>query len=209
MRLAAARLGHAYLAVALCLLGCGGAARDDKKTRPMNSPAAAGGGAGADALVPPAASGSAGASGFAGDGGTGLATNQAGNPGAVADAGTTADAGAVSAVDGGSFACGASACASGQLCVTRKCGGGPVQCLAATDGGCPQGWHSDLCPTGPFANQSACMPDPCTPPAPECVDIPASCASTPDCTCLSQTIVCRGLGCQSIVENQVICKDAQ
>jgi hypothetical protein len=188
-----------YCVLTLCLLGCGGAAREDKKTNAMGIPPAVSGSAGAEAAVLSGTSGSAGssagASGLAEGGSAGVAADQAGT------AGTTADA--------GSFTCGASTCTASQLCVARQCGGGPVQCMEQTDGGCPPGWHSEICPGGPFKNRSACVPDLCTPPAPECIDMPSGCASTPNCMCLDQTSICQSVGCQSVVARHVTCNGAE
>jgi len=193
-------LASRFFALALCLAalsGCGGVARGDKKTDAMSSTPATGGsgGAGSASLLGSAGSaGSAGAS--AGAGGTaGLGGNQGGSAGASADA--------------GSFACGATTCAGDQICVQRQCGGGPVQCMAETDGGCPAGWQVGPCVAGQFENQSACVPEPCTPPASECVDTPASCTGALDCFCLNQSSVCQGPGCQSVVGRHVTCNGAE
>lgn len=192
-----------YFLLTLCVFGCGGAAPEDKKANSMSPPPAVAGGAGGDAAVVIATSGSAGASagasglveggsaGVVAGGSAGVAADQAGNAGSTASA--------------GGFACGASTCTANQLCVARYCGGGAVQCMGQTDGGCPLGWHVGLCPGGQFEHQSACIADPCTPPAPECIDPPPSCASAPDCLCLDKTSICHGVGCQSVIARQVTC----
>jgi hypothetical protein len=182
------------------LSACGGVARGDKKT------GAAGGASGA---------GAAGTN--AGDlfGGAGSASS-------VAGAATTAEGGAAgvgvdgnaeggvgAAPDAGNFACGASTCLANQICVHRQCGGGPVQCMAETDGGCPTGWHADVCASGQFGQQTACVPDPCTPPPAECADVPAVCKSALNCFCINQASVCLGPACESIAGRQVTCAGAE
>jgi hypothetical protein len=55
------------------------------------------------------------------------------------------------------------------------------------------------------------MPPPCTPPAPFCADIPASCAGTPTCGCLP-SLICdppsggqTGGSCAIVNNRQVMC----
>ena len=190
--------------LALCLVAlsaCGGVTRGDKKA------GAAGGAPGA---------GAAGTN--AGDlfGGAGRASNVAGAStaaeggaaGVGVDGNTEGGVGAA-APDAGNFACGASTCTANQICVQRQCGGGPVQCMAETDGGCPTGWHADACASGQFGQQTACVPDPCTPPPAECTDIPAACEGALNCFCINQASVCQGPPCQSIAGRQVTCAGAE
>src|SRR5450432_3831163 len=70
------------------------------------------------------------------------ATGGSGGAGSASLLGSAGSAGSAGAsADAGSFACGATTCAGDQICVQRQCGGGPVQCMAETDGGCPAGWQ--------------------------------------------------------------------
>lgn len=189
-------------AIALCFAGlsaCGGVARGDKTPASAAGGPAVGGGGGANTASELGTSGTANSAGgvaaLAQGGTAGAAANQGGGAGVAAEA--------------GSFACGAATCTSTQVCVARQCGGGPVQCMAETDGGCPAGWHAELCLGGQFENKEACVPDPCSPPPPECVEVPAACAGKLDCFCLNQGSVCLGPGCASIVGRQVTCNGAQ
>jgi hypothetical protein len=125
------------------------------------------------------------------------------------DAASGAQGSAGASVDAGSFACGSSTCAPTQICVIAQCGGGPVQCMAETDGGCPTGWQSGSCPSGQFGNQPACIPEPCTPPPAKCVDAPTACASAVDCLCVNQSSICPGTGCMSVIGRQITCAGAE
>ena len=144
--------------------------------------------------------------------------SHAGNDGA-----TAADAGAADAETGGAgdanddvsdatttdgdggLACGATSCGEDQLCVYEYCGGGPVQCEPAGDGGtCADGWTYQTfgCPrtSGP-----GCFPPPCTSPAPHCTDRPAACDPAVTCACLPSS-VCDGIPCASVSNGRtVIC----
>ena len=187
-------LGRCRFVLALCLAAlaaCGGVARGDKQSAATSGAAGvAGGGAGSMGVSTGGAVGMSGAV-----------------PGGAAGVDVQQDGGAGAAGDGG-LPCGAANCTASQICVHRQCGGGPVQCMAETDAGCPMGWHADFCPSGQFGNQTACVPDPCTPPAAECVDIPAMCAAELSCSCLDRGAVCLGPGCQSLIGLQVTCNGA-
>ena len=84
--------------------------------------------------------------------------------------------------DAGSFACGDATCAPGQLCVHPCCGGAAPSCLMPLPeaGTCPNNLVkvSDCPGTG----GPGCMPPPCTPPAPFCLDAnqcPNACGCAP------------------------------
>jgi hypothetical protein len=54
------------------------------------------------------------------------------------------------------------------------------------------------------------MPPPCTPPAPFCADVPASCSGTPTCGCLPSSICDTpggqfGGSCAGVNNRQVVC----
>jgi hypothetical protein len=185
------------MSAVFCVAGlsaCAGVARDDQKA------AFAGGAPGIAGANSTGLAGAAGRSSAAGA----SSLDQGGATGVAGDQSSSADA----TEDAASFACGASTCVAGQICVTRFCGGGPIQCMGETDGGCPMGWHSAVCAGGPFENQLACVPDPCTPPAPECVDAPVGCTGTLSCFCINQSSVCPS-GCQSVIGRQVTCAGAE
>jgi hypothetical protein len=194
--------------LALCLAGlpaCGGIASANKQSSHAASGAPGiAGAAGTSAADLSGSGGSAGNSGNAGNSFGGLAAAQGGAP---AVGGEQGSAGAL--VDAGSFACGATTCAVSQICVIRQCGGGPVECMAEADGGCPTGWHTGACPSGPFGNQSVCVPEPCTPPPAQCVDAPTPCATAVDCQCINQSSICQGPGCLSVNGRQVTCAGAE
>jgi hypothetical protein len=78
---------------------------------------------------------------------------------------------ACSGSDSGPYACGATTCQSGEICVHPCCGGAPPPCVPADDGGtCPAGYSfSGMC-----FNGGDCAPPPCTPPPAYCA--PASSA---------------------------------
>jgi hypothetical protein len=88
--------------------------------------------------------------------------------------------------------CGQGRCAANQLCVTPSCGGGtPPNCILVPDSGvCPTGTaYSSMCTLlGTLRQGPGCLPPPCTPAGPFCVDIPASCGAKPTCACLPSTI---------------------
>jgi hypothetical protein len=187
--------------LALCLVGlsaCGGVASANKKTDAASGAPGVGGAAGAKATDVTGNGGGAGGS----VGGAGAAQG-----GSAAVAGEQGSAGA--SVDAASFACGSATCTATQICVIRQCGGGPVQCMAETDGGCPTGWQAGSCPSGQFGNQSVCIPQPCTPPPAECVDAPTACANAVDCFCINQSAICLDTTCMSVIGRQVTCAGAE
>jgi hypothetical protein len=110
--------------------------------------------------------------------------------------------------DGG-HACGGSTCLADQVCVRPSCGGGtPPMCdPGLVDGGqCPLGWtYQSRCPMG-YGTVPGCAPPPCSPPAPFCADVPASCGGKPSCDCLPPD-VCKGGGsCGSVyTSGDVMC----
>jgi hypothetical protein len=100
-------------------------------------------------------------------------------------------------------------CGTNQICVRPSCGSGsgPVcNAIAGDSGSCPNGFtYSASC----YRNAAwgpGCVPPPCTPPPPFCVDLPAACAGRLTCSCLDAN-VCRGGGqCGSILNgNEVWC----
>lgn len=84
-------------------------------------------------------------------------------------------------IDLASVNCGEQRCGPGQACVLPCCGGAGPQCSPAPDGGCQP--PSQPCPFG----AGGCY-EPCTPPSPTCIDLPAACASssTDLCACFQQ-----------------------
>lgn len=96
--------------------------------------------------------------------------------------------------DASRHACGASSCAVDEVCVHPCCGGAAPPCMPLSDGGgCEPGFHWVAACSWPSSGGPACQGDPCTPPAPSCVKVPASCGATPACPCLSGD-VCSGSG---------------
>lgn len=106
---------------------------------------------------------------------------------------------------GGTAACGDTSCTSSEVCVRPGCGGGTPVCDPVLDGGqCPSGWTESLC--GGTPTRTGCVPPPCTPPAPFCASLPASCSGSPSCTCLPQDICGQNGGqCGFIQNGAVIC----
>jgi hypothetical protein len=137
--------------------------------------------------------GAAGATGTGGDaGGSGGSAGQTGTGGAGGGA-------------GGAATCGERSCTSGEVCVHPACGGGVAVCDPVPDGGqCPSGWMQSLCPGA--SGRIGCVPGPCTPPAPFCAPLPASCSGTPSCTCLPQDICGQNGGqCGFVQSGMVTC----
>jgi hypothetical protein len=68
------------------------------------------------------------------------------------------------------FACGQTTCGVNQYCVMPCCGGAAPLCETSLldAGACPPGFHTAQCQQGP-----GCEANPCTPPAPFCVDAPS------------------------------------
>jgi hypothetical protein len=139
------------------------------------------------------------ASAGSGGGGSGGSGGGGGNGGSTGGAGGGAGGG------GGSAACGGATCQSSEICVHPGCGGGPAVCEPVPDGGqCPSGWT--LQPTCPNVGGPGCVPPPCTPPAPFCKPLPASCSGTPSCTCLPFDFCGQNGGqCGIIQSRDVIC----
>jgi hypothetical protein len=113
---------------------------------------------------------------------------------------------------GGAVACGGVTCGSNQVCVQPSCGGGVAVCTPLGDAGdCPTGWTmTNLCP---IAGGAGCVPPPCTPPAPKCVDLPAACGGTPTCGCLPANVCALpngqyGGSCVTANGKQVLCLSA-
>ena len=82
-------------------------------------------------------------------------------------------------------ACGTMTCGASQLCIRPCCGGTAPECVPNDGGGCPTGAMVCLRPGGGVGCAT-----PCTPPPPYCIDTPASCGSTPTCTCIAGTACC-------------------
>ena len=163
------------------------------------------GGAGGSA----AGGATAGASGSTGTGGgTGGAGGKGGGSGGSGGAGGNAGATGIGGSGAGgtsAAACGARSCTSGEVCVRPGCGGGIQVCDPFPDGGqCPSGWTETLCFATP--NRMGCVPPPCTPPAPFCAPLPASCSGAPSCTCLPQNVCGQNGGqCGFIQNGAVVC----
>jgi hypothetical protein len=118
---------------------------------------------------------------------------------------------AKNASDGASFSCGTQTCAASQYCVSPTCGGGAAPtCNPVDDAGtCDAGWTlSTDCYVMGSGFGVGCMPPPCTPPAPYCIDLPdASCDQTPfvNCDCVPSD-VCNGAGfCIDLSGHNVTC----
>jgi hypothetical protein len=158
-----------------------------------------GGGSGAAGGGASGSAGTSGAGGIAGAAGGGVAGRGGGDGGG---AGGT----------GGSLTCGTETCTGTQICVHPACGGGtPSQCMPVGDGGqCLTGWTLSTTCAGLGGQGVGCMPPPCTPPAPFCADIPASCSGAPTCGCLP-SLICNqpsgqpGGGCGFVTNRQVTC----
>ena len=148
------------------------------------------------------ASGSGGTSGSAGTGGGGGTTGSGGRGGSGGATGGT----------GGAAVCGTRACTSAEICVRPSCGGTALPCIAVPDGGqCPSGYtYNPLCSyflsaPGPGPG---CQPPPCTPPAPYCLTVPASCGTPVTCSCLPGTVCQGGGACGLISGGEVLCVSA-
>jgi len=122
------------------------------------------------------------------------------------------------ASDGASYSCGTQTCAASQYCVSPTCGGGAAPtCQSVDDAGtCDAGWTlSTDCYVMGSGFGVGCMPPPCTPPAPYCVDLPdASCdqskSQSPfaECNCVPSD-VCDGAGsCIGVTGHNVTCGSA-
>ncbi|HVV16919.1 MAG TPA: hypothetical protein VHH90_06920 [Polyangia bacterium] len=163
------------------------------------------GGAGTGGMVTGGSGGTAGGSGGAA-GGVGVATGgSGGRGGAGGKGGAPGTGGAQVGGKGGAAPCGTQSCASNEVCVRPGCGGGVAVCEPLADGGqCPTGWILSLCAGG--TGRMGCMPGPCTPPAPFCAPLPASCGGIPNCTCLPFN-VCGQYGgqCTWILNGGVMC----
>lgn len=108
---------------------------------------------------------------------------------------------------GGVLPCGNTTCRSGEICVEQRCGGGPLQCTPARDGGtCPVGFQFSACPG--FAS-GGCVPQ-CDPPPPYCAAVSASCAASisaaTGCSCADS--ICKWGQCHVASGRNVTC-DAQ
>lgn len=110
---------------------------------------------------------------------------------------------------GGAAACGARACTSSELCVHPSCGGTAPQCNPLPDAGqCPTGWtYRAFCNTAPTPGPG-CEAPPCTPPSPYCITRPASCGTTPTCSCLPASVCQGGGACGLISQGEVLCVSA-
>jgi hypothetical protein len=144
-----------------------------------------------------AAGGQAGTAGSASTGGT------AGTAGTVGTAGSTGTGGA------GHLACGSTTCGANQVCVNPSCGGGAEVCLPLGDAGqCPTGFtRTDQCSPG---SGPGCVPPPCDPPPPVCVDISPACGPLPTCSCLPANVCQQQNGqfggtCATVKSGQVLC----
>ena len=137
------------------------------------------------------------AAGGSGSGGRGGAGGKAGAPGT--------GGGSAGGKGGGAAPCGTQTCGGNEVCIHPGCGGGVAICDPLPDGGhCPQGWTESLCPA-PYG-RVGCMPGPCTPPAPFCAPLPASCGGTPNCTCLPPDVCgVNGGTCGWIQNGAVMC----
>lgn len=104
-------------------------------------------------------------------------------PDATSDAPDAADDGVVGdAPSDAPFACGTVTCGATQVCVEPCCGGAAPPCIPRDDAGaCPGGFHEVSACAGSAG--PGCQGDPCTPPAPFCVDAPAGCAAGLSCGC--------------------------
>lgn len=162
-------------------------------------------------------SGGGGASGTGGEtgGGTGgmttggsggTAGGSGGHGGAGGRGGAPGTGGAQAGGKGGGAApCGTQTCASNEICIQPGCGGGVAVCDPVADGGqCPAGWTLTLCAGG--TGRLGCTPGPCTPPAPFCAPLPASCAGAPNCICLPFDVCGQNGGqCSGIRDRTVMC----
>lgn len=199
--------GAAGLLGLTLLSGCGSSLGGGNAAGGSGGGGAAGaGGSGAGGAATGGSGGLAagGSGGTAGGGAGGAAAG--GRGGAGGKAGAPGTGGASAGGKGGSAApCGTQTCTTDEVCVRPGCGGGVVVCDPLPDGGhCPQGWTESLCPA-PYGRYG-CVPGPCTPPAPFCAPLPASCGGTPTCICLPPD-VCgpNGGTCSGILSGGVWC----
>jgi hypothetical protein len=145
--------------------------------------------------------------GGAGTGGTTGAGGASGSTGAGGAAGATGTGGT-----GGGVPCGGVSCRADQVCVHPSCGGGAQVCIPLGDAGqCQSGWTmTNQCPT---SGGPGCVPPPCDPPPPKCVDIPAACSGAPMCSCLPDTVCTQTNGqyggiCAFVSDANVTCLSA-
>ena len=113
---------------------------------------------------------------------------------------------------GGATVCGTRACTIGEICVRPSCGGTALPCIPVPDGGqCPSGYtYRSFCAnvgTAPGPGPG-CEPPPCTPPAPYCFTVPASCGTTVTCSCLPANVCQGGGSCGLISGGEVLCLSA-
>lgn len=192
------RGGLLALIAILGVEGCNGSStKNDASTGgPDGSAGAAGGTSGGTDGAAGAAGGTSGVGANSGNGGHGAAGTSGGGGGQAGTAGAS---------------CNGAPCTSTQVCVHPTCGGGaPPQCSPIPDGGqCPSGWtFESQCPPSAGSTLAGCIPPPCTPPAPFCADLPASCGGNPNCVCLPNDI-CRGNGACEIANSlEVVCGSA-
>lgn len=165
--------------------------------------AACGGGSGAKDGGGGAGTGGSGGSGAGGSGAGGTSTGGSGVGGS---------AGSGTGGTGGGAACGGVTCASNQVCTHPSCGGGIAVCIPLGDAGqCPQGYTMTAqCSSG---SGPGCIPPPCTPPAPRCVDVAPACLGTPTCGCLPSNVCEQPNGqyggtCASVSNGSVFCLSA-
>jgi len=147
------------------------------------------------------------AGGGAAGGGSGGAA--AGHAGTTGTAGTVGSAGSTGTGGAGQLACGSATCGANQICVSPSCGSGVQVCLPLGDAGqCPAGFkRTDQCSPG---SGPGCVPPPCEPPPPFCVDIPSACGATPTCSCLAANVCQQQNGqyggtCATVSNGRVFC----
>jgi hypothetical protein len=148
--------------------------------------AAACGGSGETDTKGPGAGGSSGSGGSAGNGGSSggkggsssSGGSSAGSSGANAGGSNTGGSSAGAPPDG-PFPCGAETCGATQYCINPCCGGAPLPCFSAGDGGvCPEGSTPGCTFPGGQCSPPAtcCQPGPCVPPPAYCADeVPIGC----------------------------------
>jgi hypothetical protein len=114
---------------------------------------------------------------------------------------------------GKSAACGSITCRGDQVCVQPSCGGGIAVCIPLGDAGqCPDG-YVETAQCSPTSSGPGCVPPPCDPPPPKCVDVPAACSGAPTCGCLPNDVCNQSNGqyggfCTSVSNGQVLCLSA-
>jgi hypothetical protein len=172
------------------------------------------GGAGGAGASGSGGAGAGGATGGAGGTATGGSGGTGGSAGAVGGAAGTGGAGGSAGSSGaggshtgghggGAGPCGTQSCASNEVCIHPGCGGGVAVCDPLPDGGqCPSGWTQSFCPAP--AGRIGCVPGPCTPPAPFCAPLPASCGGSVSCTCLPQNVCGQNGGQCSWIQNGIV-----